>query len=845
MDKRSYRKTTIIHLTIITIVTLAIVLGVFVFGNTYGSITDWISQHTVLPEYFRRHFYETGNIITEFNMNLGAGQNGFNFVYHGMVNPIILFSYLLPWVEMVDYIIVSSIIIFLVSIYLFYYLVTSNKIRQDVALGCSFLFAVACPVIYHTHKHPMFIQYLPFVLLAMIGVDAFIKKKRAVLLILSTFCVILTNYYFCAGAIAAISVYAIYRYLDELYLKGEKVCLKGFVRTALSFAGCMIMSVTLAMMILLPTLFALLGGRDKNPGVKEMGWIDLLPNPQVEAIFYDENGTGLTIIFLIAIVAMLLSEKVQRKFVGICMAVICVFPICRYILNAGLYSRAKVLIPFIPLMLYMVALFVKDVINKRIDYKKLHIGMIIVTIMYVVFNIDELRVLLFIADVVLMIVGMRLYKKKLKTYQIFVPAIVIGIVANIICCVNENLVSQDYVNTLWDEDRRQIVLDTIETDSTFFRMNDLNDSRYNCNMYYGKGYYQTSVYTSVYNKHFNELVHDTISLPNPTINKISSINSNSVLFLKFMGVKYVVGYDYTLPVGYTKYMEENGYIVAKSDDAYALGFATKDTMSYEVYDALSPEDKQLAMLKYVITENGEDVDYDSLFTKLPVKIDFGEEFYHDGVYDIHMTEDRFYDIDISEYDYDIYRINIMFEKIEEERVDIFINNIHNALSGKGAAFNNENLYFSYMISSNEDMDKLTMEYEAGDYVITGYEVYGLYYNDVVSLKENIDMMTNIQVDEGVITGEIEVKEDGYFNITIPYDEAFTLYIDGEEKEIEMTDSAFMGCAISKGNHTIRFEYTVPGYDIGKTVSLVSCIIMLIIIGNEIRCCVNQKQKKCN
>ena len=47
------------------------------------------------------------------------------------------------------------------------------------------------------------------------------------------------------------------------------------------------------------------------------------------------------------------------------MSLICAFPLCRYILNAGLYDRAKVLIPSIPLMLFMVALFVKDIINEN------------------------------------------------------------------------------------------------------------------------------------------------------------------------------------------------------------------------------------------------------------------------------------------------------------------------------------------------------------------------------------------------------------------------------------------------------------------------------------------------
>ncbi len=43
------------------------------FG-VFGSKIDWISQHSVIPDYFRQQFYDTGNFFPEFAANLGAGQ---------------------------------------------------------------------------------------------------------------------------------------------------------------------------------------------------------------------------------------------------------------------------------------------------------------------------------------------------------------------------------------------------------------------------------------------------------------------------------------------------------------------------------------------------------------------------------------------------------------------------------------------------------------------------------------------------------------------------------------------------------------------------------------------------
>ena len=64
------------------------------FTYVFGSDTDWINQHTIIPDYFRQLFYKTGNLIPSFSFNYGGGQNIFNLSYYGFLSPIILPSYL-------------------------------------------------------------------------------------------------------------------------------------------------------------------------------------------------------------------------------------------------------------------------------------------------------------------------------------------------------------------------------------------------------------------------------------------------------------------------------------------------------------------------------------------------------------------------------------------------------------------------------------------------------------------------------------------------------------------------------------------------------------------------------
>ena len=56
----------------------------------FGSNVDWLSQHSVFPEYFRQQFYETGTVFPEFAANIGGGQNIYNFAYYGLYNPLFL-----------------------------------------------------------------------------------------------------------------------------------------------------------------------------------------------------------------------------------------------------------------------------------------------------------------------------------------------------------------------------------------------------------------------------------------------------------------------------------------------------------------------------------------------------------------------------------------------------------------------------------------------------------------------------------------------------------------------------------------------------------------------------------
>lgn len=82
---------------------------------------DWISQHSVFPDYFRQQFYDTGDFFPEFAAGIGGGQNIYNFAYYGLYSPVFLLSYLLPFVKMSDYLIAASFTCLASAVVLLYF----------------------------------------------------------------------------------------------------------------------------------------------------------------------------------------------------------------------------------------------------------------------------------------------------------------------------------------------------------------------------------------------------------------------------------------------------------------------------------------------------------------------------------------------------------------------------------------------------------------------------------------------------------------------------------------------------------------------------------------------------
>ena len=522
------------NLIIITIIFCLIIMFILRNGNLYGSILDWNTQHSVIPEYFRSLFYKTLNIFPDFALNLGSGQNIYNYSYYGLFNPVIIISYFLPFVSMKSYIQVSSILLVYSSVILFYYFLRRNKFNENVSLLSSIVFLTASPLLFHSHRHIMFMNYMPFLILALIGVDKYFEKDNSKLLCISTVLIILMSYYYSIPAIICIVIYGVYKYIKL----NKKITVKSFFKDGFRFLIPIMIAILITCVLLVPTFYAILTGRIPND--IEITLSDLLvPRINVKYLMYNAYGVGLTSISLLALITLSLDKKSENRFLLISLSSLIVFPIINYLLNGTMYIDAKVLIPFLPLYTLVISYMFDKIISKKIDLKKLIIvSLAVLFLIYVgkssygnYFYFD------FIISLILIVIAVCTNTKYLFKVLTIVLLVIYSCVGN----SKDTLVSRKdiYSNENINQDKliKKIPKGYDHTTLYNLKLENVN------NIYGNLNIYSDYLYSSTGNYNYNLFMFDTFEVPMQSRNRLIISANKDLMYLMFSNNRYFIGDD--------------------------------------------------------------------------------------------------------------------------------------------------------------------------------------------------------------------------------------------------------------------------------------------------------------
>ncbi|MCD8011810.1 MAG: YfhO family protein [Lachnospiraceae bacterium] len=100
------------------------------------------------------------------------------------------------------------------------------------------------------------------------------------------------------------------------------------------------------------------------------------------------------------------------------------------------------------------------------------------------------------------------------------------------------------------------------------------------------------------------------------------------------------------------------------------------------------------------------------------------------------------------------------------------------------------------------------------------------YQEVIdTLAES--QLENLTVDSDTVSGTVDVKEEGTLLLTIPYDEGWTIYVDGQKTEFSCVGDALIGVHLEEGSHTVKMVYTPSGFWLGGGITLLCAVLFLL------------------
>ena len=249
-------------------------------GAVYGSETDWYSQHVNLAETLRNTMVEKGTLTPDF-IWLGGGNNAYNFSYYGYLRTDILFGYAFPQVSMEKILTTVMIGSFLCTVLLCYIWLRKKQLNPGPAfLGAFFCMTAAC--FFQFHRQIMFIDYMPFLMLALIFADRVREKRRMLFYCLLLVTICFESYYYAIACFFVIGLYWLQMTKEwkDIWFLIKMMALSG---------GC-------ACILFLPTLMALMENKRASAGTDLVTLIT--PKLELRGLLYHPYGVGFSMVIL-------------------------------------------------------------------------------------------------------------------------------------------------------------------------------------------------------------------------------------------------------------------------------------------------------------------------------------------------------------------------------------------------------------------------------------------------------------------------------------------------------------------------------------------------------------------
>lgn len=784
-------------------------------GEMFGSEGDWYSQHVGAAEAIRKTMLQQETLFPQF-AGIGGGINAYDLAYYGLLRPDILFSYFFPELPMRQIISSYALLGAIASVNLTFFWMRRRKLDRLPAI-CGSVLVAGAACFFHAHHQIVFVNYMPFLIAAFMGVDRLLEKRKSGVLTVSVFFICIHSFYYAPACLLVCLLYGLYQ-LGAGKSKEQQTIRW---RNILYAVGAVILGVGLAAVLLLPAGLDILSTvKDAGRfGEESVGAIDLT----LGSLLYQPYGCGMSLIVLYCLLLSL--KRRETRLLAAALLAILILPQIWYVLSGFLYPREKVLIPLVPLLAWLCADTFQEIRCGR-QRANLWAAALCLLPLLAIEGGDKKTMLL--VDGAMILLFFLVQKAKGLSVGLKRKSFLLLLVVPL--CVSFNVNRQE--DYLAQDDSRQSRFAFSEiaafAKEPGYRFDYLANNYINSNVLPAGNLNKTASYLSVTNAAYGDFYYNTMGNPISLRNRVVLMPGANSLFNYFMGIRYVLTEEERIPYGYEPVVSRNGFVLAENPDVLPICYGTDRPIS-EAHLSRMGFPEKMATLCGVSWQ------------KENPKTFFAKDF-PEGFEETSGASGRDYLPFTKPIRDRALILTFDIRRRDGREVNISVNGMKNTLSSSSAPYPNKNKRFTFVLApenGDKTLEEVKLNFSKGDYHIENLQVFTaelppveraesrIWRTEPVQEHKGAAENFSFQKGSGVFSGKLNMKQDGWFVSTYPYKAGYRITVDGNPVSAERVNGVFLGFPLRKGSYEIQITYKAPGFSAGCCLSLISAGLLIL------------------
>ena len=305
-------------------------------------------------------------------------------------------------------------------------------------------------------------------------------------------------------------------------------------------------------------------------------------------------------------------------------------------------------------------------------------------------------------------------------------------------------------------------------------------------------------------------------------------------------VKYFIArpsYDGILPYGFELAETMDNYNIYENKYVLPFGYTYKDSLSYEKWHGLDELQKQQTMMKQIVIENGSSDLKEYRINELGYTVETSDGISFENGQIIVNDKDASLTLRIDEQnDNELY---LLVNGLKHEDIYKIIENDSTISMITIETSNGFARYQGYMTYShhyyfgktdyafylgNDPIDTITLHFSLpGKYSFKDIRVCD---ESLENFEEEVKELgtyhlENVEFGPDTVKGSIDLKDERYLLLSIPYSNGWKAYVDGKECEALQANQHYIALKLDVGRHDVELRYSTPGLKIGALVSTLS------------------------